>query len=150
MMQPIRILLVEDNEGDVLLTRKALEKARVLNAVDVVRDGEQALQFLRKEGAYSLAETPGLILLDINLPRIDGREVLATLKQDELLKVIPVIMLTTSDSEMDVLQAYTHHANCFITKPVSFQKFMEVIHRIKDFWIDIVRLPKLPSDEKRS
>lgn len=150
MIEPIRILLVEDNEGDIVLTLKALEKAKVLNSVDVVRDGEQALQFLRKEKPFREAETPGLILLDINLPRMDGREVLATIKKDEELKVIPVIMLTTSDSEKDVLQAYLHHANCFITKPVSFQSFMEVIHTIKEFWINIVRLPKLPSDEKRS
>ena len=142
MTQEIRILLVEDNEGDVILTLKALKKAHVHNEIDVVRDGEEALQFLHKQGKYQDAETPGLVLLDINLPKIDGVEVLAEIKNHEHLRVIPVVMLTTSDSEKDIMQSYYHYANCFITKPVNFSKFMEVIETIKEFWISIVQLPK--------
>jgi two-component system, chemotaxis family, response regulator Rcp1 len=142
MKKEIRILLVEDNEGDIILTLKALKKAHVHNEIDVVRDGEQALQFLHKQGPYSQAETPGLILLDINLPRIDGVEVLSEVKKDERLRLIPVVMLTTSDSEKDIMQSYYHYANCFITKPVNFTKFMEVIKTVKEFWISIVHLPK--------
>ena len=142
MTQEIRILLVEDNKGDVILTLKALKKAHVHNEIDVVRDGEEALQFLHKQGKYQDAETPGLVLLDINLPKIDGVEVLAEIKNHEHLRVIPVVMLTTSDSEKDIMQSYYHYANCFITKPVNFSKFMEVIETIKEFWISIVQLPK--------
>lgn len=137
----IRILLVEDNEGDILLTLEALKEARIGNEVDVVKDGDKALQFLKKEGEFKDANTPDLILLDINLPRTDGFEVLAVIKKDERLSVIPVIMLTTSDSEKDILESYQHHANCYITKPVNFENFMNVIQTIKDFWINIVKLP---------
>jgi CheY-like chemotaxis protein len=137
----IRILLVEDNEGDILLTLEALREARIGNEVDVVKDGDRAVQFLKKEGEFKDAYTPDLILLDINLPRMDGFEVLAVIKSDERLSVIPVIMLTTSDSEKDILESYKHHANCYITKPVNFENFMNVIQTIKDFWINIVRLP---------
>jgi CheY-like chemotaxis protein len=137
----IRILLVEDNEGDILLTLEALKEARIGNEVDVVKDGDKALQFLKKEGEFKDAHTPDLILLDINLPRTDGFEVLAVIKKDERLSVIPVIMLTTSDSEKDILESYQHHANCYITKPVNFENFMNVIQTIKDFWINIVKLP---------
>ena len=129
----IRILLVEDNEGDILLTLEALKEARIGNEVDVVKDGDKALQFLKKEGEFKDANTPDLILLDINLPRTDGFEVLAVIKKDERLSVIPVIMLTTSDSEKDILESYQHHANCYITKPVNFENFMNVIQTIKDF-----------------
>jgi two-component system, chemotaxis family, response regulator Rcp1 len=142
MIKNVRILLVEDNEGDILLTLEALKEARITNAVDVVRDGDEALRFLAKEGGFKDAETPGLILLDINLPKVDGIEVLATIKKDESLRIIPVVMLTTSDSEKDILQSYQSHANCYITKPVNFKNFMEVIQTIKDFWINIVQLPK--------
>ena len=137
----IRILLVEDNEGDILLTLEALKEVRIGNEVDVVKDGDKALQFLKKEGEFKDANTPDLILLDINLPRTDGFEVLAVIKKDERLSVIPVIMLTTSDSEKDILESYQHHANCYITKPVNFENFMNVIQTIKDFWINIVKLP---------
>ena len=137
----IRILLVEDNEGDILLTLEALREARIGNEVDVVKDGDRAVQFLKKEGEFKDAYTPDLILLDINLPRMDGFEVLAVIKNDERLSVIPVIMLTTSDSEKDILESYKHHANCYITKPVNFENFMNVIQTIKDFWINIVKLP---------
>jgi len=136
----VKILLVEDNEGDIVLTLEALKEAKVINGIEVVRDGEEALQYLRKEGRFKNAERPGLILLDINLPKVNGKEVLATIKKDEDLMIIPVVMLTTSDSERDILEAYQHHVNCFITKPVDYQKFMDVVHTIKDFWIDIVKL----------
>lgn len=140
-MKEINILLIEDNEGDIVLTLEALKEARISNTVNVVRDGEEAMQYLHKEGAYINATTPSLILLDINLPKIDGKEVLSNIKNDETLKIIPVVMLTTSDSEKDVFEAYYHHANCYITKPVGFQSFMEVIHTIKEFWINLVHLP---------
>lgn len=136
-----RILLVEDNEGDIVLTLKAFEKVNGHDFIDVVRDGEKAMQFLNKEGSFSDAETPSLILLDINLPKINGKEVLANLKNNQQLRLIPVIMLTTSSAETDVEQSYYNHANCFITKPGDFNNFMLVIQSIKDFWINIVRLP---------
>lgn len=142
MAQEIKILLVEDNEGDILLTLEALREARVSNSIDVVRDGEKAMNYLRREKEFKDVKTPGLILLDINLPKIDGKEVLANIKNDEELKIIPVVMLTTSDSEKDILESYNSHANCYITKPVGFQNFMEVMQTIKDFWISIVQLPK--------
>lgn len=138
--------MVEDNEGDVVLTLKALKKAHVHNEIDVVRDGEQALQFLHKQEPFKDAETPGLILLDINLPKVDGMEVLAEIKNHEHLRVIPVVMLTTSDSEKDIMQSYQHYANCFITKPVNFGKFIDVVQTIKEFWITIVQLPKTLED----
>jgi two-component system, chemotaxis family, response regulator Rcp1 len=142
MMKEVRILLVEDNEGDIVLTMEALKEARVHNTVDVVRDGEQAMQYLYKEGNYTNAQTPDIIFLDINLPKIDGTEILAQIKNDEVLKVIPVIMLTTSDAERDIMTSYYNHANCYITKPVDMDKFMDVIQTIKSFWISIVKLPK--------
>lgn len=142
MPKQVRILLVEDNEGDIVLTLEALTQARIINAVDVVRDGEQALQFLRKEEPYTETHTPDIIFLDINLPKIDGTEVLSIIKNDEQLKVIPVIMLTTSDAENDIMSSYCNHANCYITKPVDIEKFMEVIQMVKNFWISIVKLPK--------
>jgi len=142
MKKELHILLIEDNEGDILLTLEALKEARVSNQVDVVKDGEQAIQYLEKTGTFKTAHTPGLILLDINLPKIDGIEVLTYIKNDDHLKIIPVVILTTSDSEKDILQSYSNHANCYITKPVGFQNFMEVIYTLKDFWISIVQLPK--------
>ncbi len=143
-----RILLVEDNEGDILLTLKAMQKVNITNQVDVVRDGEQALDFLNKTGVFSDAETPGLILLDINLPKINGKEVLASIKKNEKFLMIPVIVLSTSDAESDIKQSYCHHANCFITKPSDFKDFMSVIEHIKEFWINIVRLPYKKQNEK--
>ena len=141
MKKEVKILLVEDNEGDIVLTMQALKKAKVSNGIQVVKDGEAALQYLRKQGQYKKAETPDLILLDINLPKIDGIEVLTEIKKDESLMIIPVVMLTTSDSEKDIMESYQHHANCYITKPVDFQKFMDVMLMVKDFWISIVQLP---------
>ena len=142
MNRAINILLVEDNEGDIILTLEAFKEARIHNNVDVVKDGEKAIQYLRKEGQYIHSYTPDLILLDINLPRLDGKEVLAYIKNDDVLKSIPVVMLTTSDSEKDIMDSYLRHANCYITKPVGFEHFMQVVLTIKDFWISIVRLPK--------
>jgi CheY-like chemotaxis protein len=141
MKKQVKILLVEDNEGDIVLTLEALKVAKVANSVEVVRDGEAALQYLRKEGIYKEKETPDLILLDINLPKLDGLEVLMEIKNDAVLTITPVVILTTSDSEIDIFKSYQQHANCFITKPVDFQKFIEVVRGIKDFWIDIVKLP---------
>lgn len=142
MKQNVKILLIEDSDGDILLITQALKKAQVTNGVTVIKDGDKALQFLRKEGDYPDVETPDLILLDINLPRVDGIEVLAEIKNDPLLMSIPVVMLTTSESEKDILNSYNNHANCYIVKPVNFQKFIDVVLLIKEFWISIVKLPK--------
>ena len=141
MKNELTILLVEDNEGDIVLTVEALKMANITNKIIVVRDGEEALGYLHREGRYANAEQPDLILLDINLPRIDGKEVLARIKNDDKLKIIPVVILTTSDSENDIMESYNNHANCYITKPVDFNKFMQVVHMIKDFWITLVKLP---------
>ncbi|MHA4843510.1 response regulator [Flavitalea antarctica] len=141
MKKEVTILLVEDNEGDIVLTVEALKIANITSRIVVVRDGEEALLFLYREGKYTGADQPDLILLDINLPRIDGKEVLARIKKDDRLKSIPVVILTTSDSEKDVTESYSNHANCYITKPVDFNKFMQVVHMIKDFWITLVKLP---------
>lgn len=140
-MQPIEILLVEDNPGDVRLTREALKDARVANTLHVVEDGVAALDYLRRQGQYSDAPRPHLVLLDLNLPKKNGREVLAEIKSDEHLKRIPVVILTTSQAEEDVLRAYNLHANCYITKPVDFTQFTKVVKTIEDFWLTIVTLP---------
>jgi len=142
-MNEINILLVEDNEGDIVLTLEALNEAKIHNEINVVKDGDAALRYMKKEGEYTDVKTPDLVLLDINLPKMDGIEVLTELKNDDLLRVIPIVMLTTSDSEKDIFQAYQSHANCYITKPVNFENFMEVIQTIKNFWINIVQLPKV-------
>ncbi len=142
MKKEINILLVEDNEGDIFLTMQALKKANVTNGVNVAKDGDEALQYLRKKGKFKDKVTPDLILLDINLPKINGMEVLVEIKNDLSLKSIPVVMLTTSDAENDILGSYYNHANCYITKPVDFKKFIDVVQLIKDFWISIVKLPK--------
>ncbi len=139
--QLVEILLVEDNEGDVRLTREALKEGRIRNRLHVVSNGEHALQFLRNEGEYAEAPRPDLVLLDLNLPRLDGREVLAEIKTDPALKQIPVVVLTSSRAEKDLLGAYDQHANCFITKPVGFEEFMDVIRSIENFWLTIVVLP---------
>jgi CheY-like chemotaxis protein len=141
MNQEIKILLIEDNAGDIVLTTQALKKANICNGISVVMDGEEALKYLRKEGLFKNADTPDLILLDINLPKIDGMEVLSEIKNDENLLRIPVVMLTTSDSEKDIMNSYYNHANCYIAKPVDFNKFIDVVQTIKDFWISIVKLP---------
>lgn len=144
----LQILLVEDNEGDIRLTIEAFKEAKIHNQIKVVRDGEEALYFFKKEGRYQKEHTPDLVLLDINLPKIDGKEVLAVMKTDEKLKTIPVIMLTTSSSERDIEESYRNYANCYIIKPVDLDKFMDVIKSIEEFWITIVRLPskKEPND----
>ena len=141
MKKEVIILLVEDNEGDIVLTVEALREAKIHNKVMVVRDGEEALSYLYREGKYADAEMPDIIFLDINLPRIDGKEVLTKIKNDDRLKFIPVVILTTSDSENDIMESYSNHANCYITKPVDFNKFLQVVNMIKDFWITLVRLP---------
>ncbi len=138
---PIEILLVEDNPGDVRLTQEALKDSKVKNNLYVARDGEAAMAFLRKEGEHAGAPTPDLILLDLNLPRKDGREVLADIKQDEDLRRIPVVILTTSKAEEDIARTYNLHANCYITKPVDLDRFLEIVRSIEDFWLSIVRLP---------
>jgi two-component system, chemotaxis family, response regulator Rcp1 len=137
----IELLLVEDSEPDVRLTQEALHEAKVKNRLWVVEDGVEALEFLRHEGRFADAPRPDIILLDLNLPRKDGRQVLKEIKADDSLKRIPVVILTTSKNEEDVLRAYDLHANCFITKPVDFNRFMEVVKSIEDFWLTVVRLP---------
>lgn len=139
--RPIEILLVEDSPSDTDLTVEALAAAKISNRLSVVEDGVQAMQFLRRQGGYAQAPRPDLILLDLNLPRKDGREVLADIRADEKLTAIPVVVLTTSQAEKDVLHAYALHANCYITKPVDFQQFMEVVRAIEDFWLTVVKLP---------
>lgn len=140
-VQPIEILLVEDNAADVRLTKEALKEGKVSNNLTVARDGEEALEILRKKGPYAGAARPDLILLDLNLPRKDGREVLATLKADPSLKHIPVVVLTTSSAEVDILKSYQLHANCYITKPVDLEQFVSVIRSIDEFWLTVVKLP---------
>ena len=142
-IDPIRILLVEDSPGDVRLTIEALKDGKVRNDLSIVGDGVEALAFLKGEGKYAESPRPDLILLDLNLPRMDGRELLAIIKQDEKLKRIPVVVLTTSEAEADVLRVYDLNANCYITKPVDLDKFITVIKAIEDFWLTIVKLPRI-------
>jgi chemotaxis family two-component system response regulator Rcp1 len=139
--KPIEILLVEDNAGDVRLTREALKDAKVITSLHVARDGEEAMEFLYRKGKYVGAPRPDLVLLDLNLPRKDGREVLAEIKADEDLKRIPVVILTTSKSEEDVLKSYNLHANCYVTKPLDLDRFIGVVRAIEDFWFTVVKLP---------
>lgn len=144
MIEPIaaiELLLVEDNAADVRLTEEALKEGRVRNNLHVVRDGVEALEFLRREGKYRDAPRPDLILLDLNLPRKDGREVLSEIKQDPDLRLIPVVVLTTSSTEADIMRSYKLHANCYITKPVDLEQFFKVVRSIDDFWLTVVRLP---------
>lgn len=138
----IEILLVEDNPGDVVLTLEAMREAKIHNHMHVVEDGVEAMEFLRHQGRFGDAPRPDLILLDLNLPRKDGREVLAEVKADPELKRIPVVVLTTSRSEEDVLRAYDLHANCYVTKPVDLTQFMKIVNLIDEFWINVVTLPK--------
>jgi two-component system, chemotaxis family, response regulator Rcp1 len=139
--RPIEILLVEDNPGDVRLTREALKDARVINNLHVADDGVAAMDFLNRQGKHNNAVRPDLVLLDLNLPKKDGREVLSEIKADPGLRQIPVVILTTSKAEEDILKTYDLHANCYITKPVDLEKFIEVISAIEDFWLSIVKLP---------
>lgn len=139
--RPIEILLVEDNPGDVRLTIEALKEGKVRNRLSVARDGVEALAFLRRQGPHAGSTRPDLILLDLNLPRKDGREVLAEIKEDSSLRRIPVVVLTTSKAEEDILRTYDLHANCYITKPVDLEQFISVVRSIDDFWLSVVRLP---------
>jgi two-component system, chemotaxis family, response regulator Rcp1 len=140
-MSEIEILLVEDNPGDILLTKEALKEAKIHNRLSVAHDGVEAMAFLRKEGEFANAPRPELILLDLNMPRKNGIEVLSEIKGDPSLHRIPVVILTTSDSDRDVLKAYDLNANCYVTKPVDLDQFIKVIHTIDEFWLSIVRLP---------
>ncbi len=139
--RPVNILLVEDNPGDVRLTKEALKESKMRNHLSVVEDGVEALAYLRKEGKYAAAAHPDIILLDLNLPKKDGREVLAEVKADDKLKHIPVVVLTSSKAEQDILRAYNLHANCYVTKPVDLEQFITVVKSIEDFWFVVVKLP---------
>jgi two-component system response regulator len=141
VVEPIEVLMAEDNGDDIALMMATLEDMKIHINVSVVRDGVEALEYLHGQGKYSSAVTPDLILLDLNMPRKDGREVLEEIKQDDNLKRIPVVVLTTSDAEVDVLNAYDLHANCYITKPVNLDQFTKVVRAIEQFWFTIVRLP---------
>ena len=140
-MRPIEILLVEDNPGDVRLTQEALGEAKVRNNLAVARDGVEALSYLRREAPFEDAARPDMVLLDLNLPRKDGREVLAEIKADPELRRLPVVVLTTSSAEKDVLESYNLYANCYITKPVDLDQFVSIVSSIEDFWLTIVKLP---------
>ncbi|MDF3819573.1 response regulator [Leptospira sp. 96542] len=140
-MKSAHILLVEDNEGDIVLTTEALEERKIINKISVVKNGKEAIDFLFKQGKYENENSPDLILLDVNLPLKNGHEVLQIIKNDDRTKKIPVIMLTTSSAERDINLSYEYHANCYITKPVEMGTFMEAIYSIEDFWIQLVKLP---------
>ena len=139
--RPVDILLVEDNPGDVRLTKEALKDAKVLNEIYVARDGVEAMQFMHREGSFANVPVPDLVLLDLNLPRKDGREVLAEIKKDPKLKHIPVVVLTTSKADEDIVKTYNLHANAYITKPVDLNRFVEIMHALEEFWFTIVKLP---------
>jgi len=139
---PVEILLAEDNPGDVALTRRALRDSKLNNNLHVVTDGEDAMAFLKREGAHADAPRPDLVLLDINMPKKTGLEVLAEIKREPELGMIPVCILTTSEDDRDILSAYAHHANAFVTKPLDLAQFAEVVRKIEDFWFTIVKLPK--------
>jgi CheY-like chemotaxis protein len=141
-VEPVEILLVEDDPGDVLMTTEALADSKVLNNLSVVSNGEEALRYLFQEGEHADAVRPDLVLLDLNLPRVDGREVLARVKADDRLRTIPVVVLTTSEAEEDVLRSYDLHANAYVTKPVDFESFVDVIRQVDDFFISVVRRPR--------
>ena len=143
-LRAIEILMVEDNPGDVRLTREALKGGKVWNQLHVVEDGVAALDYLNQRAPYEQASRPDLILLDLNLPKKDGREVLSAIKSDPGLKVIPVVILTTSQAEEDVLRAYNLNANCYVTKPVDFDQFTRIVHTIEQFWLTVVTLPPNP------
>ncbi|MFD0902408.1 response regulator [Actinomadura sediminis] len=140
--RPIEVLLVEDDPGDVLLTTEAFEHNKVQNYLHVVEDGEKAMAFLRREGEYADKPRPDLVLLDLNLPRKDGREVLSEIKDDEELRSIPVVVLTTSEADEDILRSYRLHANAYVTKPVDFERFVSVVRQIDDFFVSVVKLPR--------
>ena len=137
----VEILLVEDNPGDVRLTQEVFKEAKILNHLNLVGDGVEAMAFLRREGGYADVVRPDIVLLDLNLPRMSGRHVLEEIKRDPALRNIPIVVLTTSRAEQDVLDAYEHHANCYITKPVDLEQFVEIVRSISQFWLSIVELP---------
>lgn len=139
--KPIEILLVEDSRGDIGLIEEVFEEAKIRNNLYVAEDGEEAIQFLNKKGQYADVPRPDIILLDLNLPKKDGREVLDEVKRDETLRNIPIVVLTTSKAEEDILKSYNLHANAYITKPVDFEQFIKVIKSIEDFWLEVVKLP---------
>ncbi|GJQ61380.1 MAG: two-component system response regulator [Melioribacteraceae bacterium] len=141
-VKPAQILLVEDNPGDVQLTKEALENCKMLNTLHVVMDGEEAMEFLYNKGKYQEAPVPDIIILDLNLPKIDGREVLRRVKNDDKFKTIPIVILTTSKAEEDIIKSYEYHANCYITKPLDLENFIEVVKAIENFWMGIVVLPQ--------
>lgn len=140
--RPIDILLVEDNPGDIRLTREALKDAKVANVLTVVGDGIEALALLHKNGKHATSARPDLIILDLNLPKKDGLELLAEIKSDDELKIIPVIILTTSTSDTDIIKSYDLHANCYIAKPVDLEQFIQVVKSVNDFWLSVVKLPR--------
>jgi CheY-like chemotaxis protein len=139
--RPVEILLVEDNPGDVRLTREALKEGKIRNHLNVASDGVEAMRYLRREGEHADATRPDLILLDLNLPKMDGREVLQAVKADPSLRQIPVVVLTSSAAEQDIVRAYDLHANCYVSKPVDLDQFIHVVKSIEDFWFSIVKLP---------
>ncbi len=141
---PIEILMIEDNDGDVFLTRKALQSAKVANNLTVITDGLDAMDYLHRKGEYASAARPDLILLDLNLPGKDGRQVLEEIRSDSALELIPVVVLTGSKAEQDIVKAYELHANCYVVKPVDFEKLLEVVNAIETFWLTVVKLP--PND----
>jgi two-component system, chemotaxis family, response regulator Rcp1 len=148
MDTPIEILLVEDNPGDVRLTIEALKEGRLTNHLQVARDGEEAMDMLHRKGKYSAFVRPDIIFLDLNLPKKDGREVLNEIKEDDKLKTIPVVVLTMSKSEEDIIRTYQHHANCYITKPIDMMQFLDTMKQIENFWLTIVKLPpRMKNDE---
>ena len=147
-LKPVEILLVEDNPGDVRLTIEALKESKILNRLHLAEDGLEALEFLRKEGKFEGSPSPDLILLDLNLPKKDGREVLEEIKKEDSLKRIPVVILTTSSADADIMKTYELHANCYITKPVDIEQFIKVVKTVGDFWFSIVKLPPDRQDSR--
>ena len=147
LTRPVELLLVEDNPGDARLTQEAAKESKVLTNLSVVVDGEEAMAYLRREGKYADATRPDLVLLDLNLPKKDGREVLSEMKADDRLRRIPVVVLTSSSAEHDILRTYDLHANCYITKPVDLDQFVDVVKAIQGFWLDHVRLPRSDRDQ---
>ena len=141
IIRPVEILLVDDNPGDIRLTQEALKEGKIINNLSVVEDGAEAIDFLRKIGKYENVVTPDLILLDLNLPKKNGREVLAEIKEDKILRQIPVVILTISTAEEDILKSYKLHANCYITKPVDMNQFIKIVRSIESYWFSIVKLP---------